>query len=82
MQHFALRNPTILGELGLIDKNRQKAGSEQIGASETPRLQDNSTIAATKENVSPEKNPLNSPEKWHKIPIENMSPVELTTVSE
>ncbi|CAI8613233.1 unnamed protein product [Vicia faba] len=81
VQHFALRNPTILAKLGLLDKNRRKAASGEIGASETPHLLDNSTVAATKENVSPEKNPLDSPEKWQKIPIENMSPVELTTLA-
>lgn len=85
MQHFALRNPTILAKLGLLDKNHQKAASDEIGASKTSSLlgvQGNSTTAAIKETVSPEKNPLDSPEKWHKIPVENMSSVELTTVSE
>jgi hypothetical protein len=85
LQHFALRNPATLAKLGLLDKNHQRAASEEIGASKTPHLlgiQDNSTTAATKETVSPEKNPLDSPEKWHKIPTENMSSVELTTVSE
>jgi hypothetical protein len=85
LQHFALRNPATLAKLGLLDKNHQRAASEEIGASKTPHLlgiQGNSTAAATKETVSPEKNPLDSPEKWHKIPTENMSSVELTTVSE
>ncbi|XP_012569178.1 ALBINO3-like protein 2, chloroplastic [Cicer arietinum] len=83
-QHFALRNPTILAKLGLLDKNHQKAASDEIGASKTSSLlgvQGNSTTAAIKETVSPEKNPLDSPEKWHKIPVENMSSVELTTLA-
>ncbi|KAK2415607.1 mitochondrial inner membrane protein OXA1 [Trifolium repens] len=84
VQHFALRNPATLAKLGLLDKNHQRPASEEIGASKTPhllRIQDNSTTAATKETVSPEKNPLDSPEKWHKIPTENMSSVELTTLA-
>lgn len=83
MQHFALRHPPILAKLGLLDKNSQKAASEEIGASNPSLgLLDNSTTAATKGMVSPENNPLDSPEKWHKLPIENMSSIELTTVSE
>lgn len=84
VQHFALRNPAALAKLGLLDKNRQIAASKETDASKTPPLlgvQDNSTTAATKETISPEKNPLDSPEKWHKIPIENMSSVELTTLA-
>lgn len=84
MQQITLRHPAVLAKLGLLD-NSQKGASEQIAASKTapsPGLQDNIPTAATKETVSPEKNPLDSPEKWHRIPIEEMSPKELITVSE
>lgn len=85
MQHIALRHPAVLAKLGLLDKNSQKVASKEIGASKTapsPGLQDNSPTTAIKESASTEKNPLDSPEKWHRIPIEKMSPKELTTVSE
>lgn len=85
MQHFALRHPAVLAKLGLLDKNSQKAAPEEIGASKTTPslgLQDNSPTAATMESVSHEKSLPDSPEKWHKIPIEYLSPKELTAVSE
>lgn len=85
MQHFTLRHPAVLAKLGLVDENSQNAApSKEIGTSKTPPslgLQENSPTAAVKETVSPENNPLDSPEKWQKIPIEDMSPNELTTVS-
>ncbi|XP_061357390.1 ALBINO3-like protein 2, chloroplastic [Gastrolobium bilobum] len=84
VQHVALRHPAVLAKLGLQDKNSQTAASEEIGVAKTSPslgLQDSSPTAATKETVSPEKNPLDSPEKWHKIPIEDMSPKELTALS-
>ncbi|KAH1199832.1 ALBINO3-like protein 2, chloroplastic [Glycine max] len=82
IQQITLRHPAVLAKLGLLD-NSQKGASEQIAASKTapsPGLQDNIPTAATKETVSPEKNPLDSPEKWHRIPIEEMSPKELLAV--
>lgn len=87
MQHFALRHPAVLAKLGLLDQNSQKASSEEIGASrttplDTQGLQGNSLTAATKQTDSPEKSPLDSPEKWHKLPIEDMSPEQLTAVSD
>lgn len=83
IQQITLRHPAVLAKLGLLD-NSQKGASEQIAASKTapsPGLQDNIPTAATKETVSPEKNPLDSPEKWHRIPIEEMSPKELVTLA-
>ena len=87
MQHFALRHPAVLAKLGLQDQKSLKEASEEIGDSKLARLdsqglKENSATAATKETVSPENNPLDSPEKWHKIPIEEMSPKDLTAVSD
>jgi len=85
LQQIALRHPAVLAMLGLQDKNSQKVATEKIGASKTapsPRLQDNIPTEAIKEALSPEKGPLSSPEKWHRVPIEEMSPKELTAVSE
>ncbi|TKY65370.1 ALBINO3 protein 3 [Spatholobus suberectus] len=84
IQHIALRHPAVLAKLGLEDKNSQKVASEEIDTSKTapsPGLQDNSPTAAIKETVSPEESPPDSPEKWHRIPIEEMSPKELTALS-
>ncbi|KAG4992635.1 hypothetical protein JHK87_026092 [Glycine soja] len=83
IQQITLRHPAVLAKLGLLD-NSPKGASEEIGASKTapsPGLQDNIPTAAIKETVSPEKNPLDSPEKWHRIPIEEMSPKELITLA-
>ncbi|XP_027351859.1 ALBINO3-like protein 2, chloroplastic isoform X2 [Abrus precatorius] len=84
IQHIALRHPAVLARLGLQDKNGRKAASEDIGASKTTPslgLPDKSPMADTKETVSPEKSPLDSLENMHRIPIENMSPKELTALS-
>ncbi|KAK7340341.1 hypothetical protein VNO77_21043 [Canavalia gladiata] len=84
IQHTALRHPVVLAKLGLGDENRQTAASKDIGASKTtPSLEfpDNSPTATTRNTVSLEKNPVDSPENWHRIPIEDMSPKELTTLS-
>ncbi|KAF1884125.1 hypothetical protein Lal_00046412 [Lupinus albus] len=85
-QHFALRHPAVLAKLGLLDKNSQKAASEEIGASKTNpldtlALQDNSLTEATKQTVSLEKSTPDSPERWHKLPIEDMSPDKLTALA-
>ncbi|XP_020234761.1 ALBINO3-like protein 2, chloroplastic [Cajanus cajan] len=84
IQHIALRHPAVLAKLGLQDKNSPKVASKEIDASKTaplPGLQDNSSTTTIKETVSPKKNPLDSPEKWHRIPTEEMSPKELTALS-
>ncbi|KAL9297030.1 hypothetical protein ACSQ67_022926 [Phaseolus vulgaris] len=84
IQQIALRHPAVLTMLGLRDKNSQKVTTEKIGASKTapsPRLQDNIPTEAIKEAVSPEKGPLSSTEKWRRIPIEEMSPKELTALA-
>ncbi|CAJ1822180.1 unnamed protein product [Sphenostylis stenocarpa] len=84
IQHITLTHPSVLAMLGLQDKNSQKVASEKISASKTAPsigLQDNIPTAAIKGTVSPEKSPLSSPEKWHRIPIEEMSPKELTTLA-
>ncbi|KAJ1443538.1 Tetratricopeptide-like helical domain superfamily [Sesbania bispinosa] len=65
IQHVTLRHPAVLAKLGLLDKNSQEAASEEIGRSKT----------------TPSLSPLDSPEKWQKIPIEDMSPKELTALS-
>ncbi|KAK7243288.1 hypothetical protein RIF29_38081 [Crotalaria pallida] len=85
-QHFALRHPAVLAKLGLLDKNSQKAASEAIRASrtnplDTLALQDNSPTAATSQTVSPDKSKMDSPEKWHKLPVEDMSPEQLTALA-
>ncbi|KAK7394686.1 hypothetical protein VNO78_15221 [Psophocarpus tetragonolobus] len=84
IQHLTLRHPAVLAKLGLVDKTSHKVASEEISASKTspsPGLQDNILRAAVQETVSPEKCPLDSPEKWHRIPIEEMSPKELTALA-
>ncbi|KAL2330204.1 hypothetical protein Fmac_017785 [Flemingia macrophylla] len=84
IQHIALRHPSVLAKLGLQDKNNQKVASKEIDVSKTapsPGLQDNSSTATIKETVSPKKVPLDSPENWHRIPIEEMSPKELIALS-
>ncbi|KAK7295166.1 hypothetical protein RJT34_18071 [Clitoria ternatea] len=78
IQHVCLRHPAVLAKLGLKDKNSQNAAFEENGASKTtpsPGLQNNSPTAATKKIVSPD------PEKWRRIPVEDMSPKELTALS-
>ncbi|QCE12499.1 preprotein translocase subunit YidC [Vigna unguiculata] len=80
VQQITLRNPAVLATLGLREKNSQKVAIEKIGASKTapsPGIQDNIPTEA----FSAEKSPLNSPEKWHRIPIDEMSPKELTALA-
>ncbi|XP_022635656.1 ALBINO3-like protein 2, chloroplastic isoform X2 [Vigna radiata var. radiata] len=80
IQQITLRHPAVVAMLGLQDKNSQKVAIEKIGASKTapsPGIQDNIPIEA----FSAEKSSLNSPEKWHRIPIEEMSPKELTALA-
>ncbi|BAT83547.1 hypothetical protein VIGAN_04070900 [Vigna angularis var. angularis] len=80
IQQITLRHPAVLAMLRLQDKNSQKVAIEKIGASKTapsPGIQDNIPIEA----FSAEKSSLNSPEKWHRIPIEEMSPKELIALA-
>ncbi|KAL1360534.1 hypothetical protein HN51_005927 [Arachis hypogaea] len=70
IQHYALRHPVVLAKLGLQDNKSQKAAIEEGGDSK-----------ATKEFLSPGNNPIDSPEKWHKFPIEEMSPEALVALA-
>ncbi|XP_054815114.1 ALBINO3-like protein 2, chloroplastic isoform X2 [Prosopis cineraria] len=85
-QQLTLRHPVILAKLGLQEDISQKQDSENSGAPEivvldSQELQDkNSSIKASEETNVP-KTTSDSPEKWFRIPAENLSPKELTAFS-
>ncbi|MED6158503.1 hypothetical protein PIB30_033321 [Stylosanthes scabra] len=68
VQHYALRHPVVLEKLGLQDNKSKKAATDEIGDS-------------NKGILSPGNNPIDSPEKWHKFPIEEMPPDALVTLA-
>ncbi|XP_028800217.1 ALBINO3-like protein 2, chloroplastic isoform X2 [Neltuma alba] len=83
VQQFILRHPFILAKLRLQDKSSQKMVSEKSSAPEiavlgSQGLQDkNSSLTVSEET----KTTLDSPEKWFRIPAENLAPKELTAFS-
>ncbi|KAI4350151.1 hypothetical protein L6164_010660 [Bauhinia variegata] len=84
-QQLSLKHPAVLEKLGLLVKNSQKAPYEETDAPKTMGsrgLQDNNIpVAASEEMGAPKMFPVDSPEKWFKIPIENLSPNELISLA-
>ncbi|KAK4284949.1 hypothetical protein QN277_001712 [Acacia crassicarpa] len=85
-QQLILRHPVILAKLGLQDTSSQKmvsknSGTPKIVALDSQGLQGkNSSLTVSEENSVPQTTP-DSPEKWLRIPAENLSPKELTAFS-
>ncbi|KAF7817747.1 ALBINO3-like protein 2, chloroplastic [Senna tora] len=86
-QQLTLRHPTVLAKLGLQHNNSKKEDSEKSGAPkmiplDSTVLQDKSIpITASEETSASKTASSDSPEKWFKIPAENLSPRELTAIS-
>lgn len=80
LQQLTLRHPAVLAKLGL-QVNNGTEGSKMIPSDSLGSQYKSSPKIASEETSASQTASLDSPEKWFRIPAENLSPKELTDVS-